>query len=119
MGAVWQRQVRWARLRRATFPAFYVPEVLTSSLAPAAAIALFAVNEGYPVAACVGAFLALWYGAEALLAASAGWHLTWRSPAAWMLRDLMLPVVWLRGWGASKFVWRGNVMQVTSGRGIL
>ncbi len=119
LGAVWQRQVRWARLRRATFPAFYVPEVLTSSLAPAAAIALFAVNEGYPVAACVGAFFALWYGVEALLAASAGWHLTWRSPAAWMLRDLMLPVVWLQGWGTGKFMWRGNAMEVTSSRGIV
>src|SRR5690606_2346386 len=31
------RQVRWARLRRATFPLCYTPELLTGSLAPMAA----------------------------------------------------------------------------------
>ena len=29
---VWGRQVRWARLRRATFALYFAPEVLTSSL---------------------------------------------------------------------------------------
>ena len=34
---VWDRQVRWARLRRATFPIFYAPEILTGSTLPIAA----------------------------------------------------------------------------------
>src|SRR6202035_968680 len=29
---VWSRQLRWARLRRATFPFFFAPEILTTSL---------------------------------------------------------------------------------------
>ena len=29
---VWARQVRWARLRRATFPIFFAPEIVTTSL---------------------------------------------------------------------------------------
>ena len=29
---VWSRQLRWARLRRATFPLFFAPEIFTTSL---------------------------------------------------------------------------------------
>ena len=40
----------------------------------------------------------LWYGGEALLAHAARWHLSPLSPFAWMLRDLLLPVLWIKGW---------------------
>src|SRR5262249_43698111 len=34
---VWNRQLRWARLRRASFKAFFVPEILTGAVFPLAA----------------------------------------------------------------------------------
>lgn len=113
---VWDRQVRWARLRRATFQLFYVPEVLAGGLFPvlAAFIAapLFDID---PLLASVALAL-VWYGAEALLAAAAGWHLSAISPLSWLLRDVLLPGLWLEGWAGDKFVWRGNDMSVaTSG----
>jgi ceramide glucosyltransferase len=50
----------------------------------------------------------IWYGAEAVLAWTAGWHLSWRSPFAWMLRDLLLPLLWILGWLGTGVVWRGH-----------
>jgi ceramide glucosyltransferase len=29
-----------------------------------------------------------------------------------MMRDLLLPVIWLEGWIGDTFVWRGNDMSV-------
>ena len=52
-----------------------------------------------------------------MLAWAAGWHLTARSPLAWALRDLLLPVVWLNGLFGTDFVWRGNQMRVAESRG--
>ncbi len=58
------------------------------------------------------AYPAIWYGAEALVARSAGWPLSWRSPFLWVARDVMLPAIWVSAWTGSRFVWRGNAMQV-------
>jgi ceramide glucosyltransferase len=109
---VWRRQVRWACLRRATFKAFYLPEVLTGAVGPLIAAGFVAYAAGLsPLGAC--ALLAtIWYGAEAMLAYSAGWHLSPRSPLIWILRDLLLPVLWVEGWLGSGFVWRGNEMPL-------
>jgi ceramide glucosyltransferase len=32
--------------------------------------------------------------------------------AAAMLRDLMIPLLWLAAWSSAAFVWRGNVMTI-------
>ncbi len=112
---VWDRQVRWARLRRATFPIFYAPEILAGSALPAAAAVAAATGFDFnPLLALFGLF-SVWYGAEALLAGIAGWHLRWQSPFAWMLRDVLLPVLWVEGWVGNTFVWRGNDMSVAKG----
>jgi ceramide glucosyltransferase len=107
---VWSRQVRWARLRRASFPACYLPELFTGAQLPLLACALLAAHAGLPVAASVLALAIVWYGGEALLARAARWHLSALSPFAWMLRDLLLPVLWIKGW-RTQFVWRGNAMR--------
>lgn len=109
---VWDRQVRWARLRRDSFAFFYCLEVTSGAVAPLLAVAFIAMLTGYSVLAAAAAFLALWYGAEMLLAAAAGWHLPLLYPLHAMLRDLLLPVLWIEGWRAGGFVWRGNTMSV-------
>lgn len=109
---VWDRQVRWARLRRATFPLFYAPEILSGcSLPAAAAIVAATAFDVDPLMALAG-LLSVWLGAEVLLARSAGWHLRWHSPFVWLLRDALLPVLWVEGWVGDTFVWRGNDMSV-------
>lgn len=115
---VWDRQVRWARLRRATFQLFYAPEVFTGSFFPILAGVAAAANFDVDPLVALTALVGVWYGAEAVLASVAGWHLRLMSPLAWMARDLLLPVLWLEGWSGDTFVWRGNDMSVAKGQEI-
>jgi ceramide glucosyltransferase len=109
---MWSRQIRWARLRRATFPLFFAPEILTTSILTLAAAAVGAPEFGVNIASGVAATAVVWYGAEAVLAFAAGWPLSWRSPLAWIARDLMLPVLFAQAWSGHAIVWRGNAMSV-------
>src|SRR5262249_19788336 len=104
-GEVWARQLRWAQLRQASFRQYYALELFAGSLAPLAA------------AAYVIAVAAVWYGAEAALARAAGWHLSLRSPAAFILRDILLPLLWIGGCLGRGFVWRGNEMRPAESHG--
>lgn len=110
---VWNRQVRWARLRRDTFKWFFLPEIFTGAVPPAVAGVMVAAAASWPV--MMGAILAFffaWYAAEALLARAAGWPLSARSVAAWIIRDALLPVLWIAAWVSNGFVWRGNTMTL-------
>jgi ceramide glucosyltransferase len=109
---VWRRQTRWARLRRASFLHLFLPEGLSGALLPSAALAFVASSAGWPAWESVGAFAALWYGAEMALAQVAGWHLSALSPLVAVLRDLLLPWLWLDGLVGTDFVWRGNAMSI-------
>lgn len=111
-GEVWSRQIRWARLRRVTFPLFFLPEILTGCLFSAMAAAYAAPSFDFNPAAAALAVVVVWFAAEADLARAAGWRLTWRSPFAWAVRDLLLPALFAGGWLAGHFVWRGNAMDV-------
>jgi ceramide glucosyltransferase len=113
---VWNRQVRWARLRRASFLLYFLPEALSGGLLPMIATAIIAYSVGWPVAFCVGTFAALWYGAEMLLSAFAGWHMTALSPFYGFVRDLLLPVLFFKALRGNAFVWRGNEMEVAKMR---
>jgi ceramide glucosyltransferase len=113
---IWSRQVRWARLRRDSFPAFYGLEIAAGAMLPLAAAVTVADAAGYSIALTAGGFLSVWYGAEALLASAAGWHLSLLYPLHAMVRDALLPVLWLNGWRGRGFVWRGSVMSVDDPR---
>jgi len=108
---VWDRQVRWARLRRASFGAYFMLEIGAGAALPIAALVFVAAGTDAPIAAVSATVAALWYGAEMLLAAAAGWHLPLLYPVHAALRDLLLPVLWIKGFSASGFVWRGNQMS--------
>lgn len=106
---VWGRQVRWARLRRVSFPLCYALEIFSGGVWPSILIAVAAHLSGFSPLFGL-AFAAFWYGAEALYALALGWHWTWRSPFMCLLRDLILPVLWFEGWRGRNFQWRGNAM---------
>ena len=49
---------------------------------------------------------------EAMLALAAGWPMgIWFLPAC-VLRDAILPWLWVQGWTGDQFEWRGNAMTV-------
>ena len=107
---VWARQLRWARLRRVTFPLFFVPEIGSGVLLPALLVGLWAGSlAGLVGAACLAT---LCYGAEYRLAIRAGWHHSPRMAAAFLVRDTLIPAIWLGAWIRRAIVWRGNAMDV-------
>jgi ceramide glucosyltransferase len=109
---VWNRQLRWARLRRVTFPLFFAPEILSGATVPLAAGLIAGAAAGISLPLIAIGLLGLWYGAEAALAASKGWPLSWRLVAAFALRDAMIPALWLMAWTAGRTIWRGNAMRI-------
>jgi ceramide glucosyltransferase len=109
---VWNRQIRWARLRRASFMLYFAPEILSGAALPLLAVAVVAAGLGWSIPAAVLLFGVAWYGAEVLLAHVAGWPVTLLYPLHGLTRDLLLPLLWADAWRNSGFVWRGNQMSV-------
>lgn len=105
---VWDRQARWARLRRMTFSRLFALEVLTSGLLPIACAAIAAELADVPAVLAAMAVAVFWYGLEAALARASGWHLSWRMLPAFVARDVLLPLLWLQAWFIDSFEWRGN-----------
>ncbi len=114
--AAWQRQLRWARLRRGSFPLLFTAEILTGSVPPLLLYTALAAAGVLPWAGLVP-LACLWYAAEALLARAFAWPLDIASPLFWILRDLSLPVLWIAAWTGSSFTWRGHAMTATVGAG--
>lgn len=115
--AGWQRQLRWARLRRGSFPLLFAAEILSGAFMPTALHAGLAAAGSLPWSG-LGLLLCAWYGVEAALAGAFRWPLSWTSPLFWMARDLLLPALWLGGWTGSSFTWRGNAMTATVEAGV-
>lgn len=107
--AVWRRQVRWAKVRRLGFLPLFLPELFVGGAFPVLAIVALAAGS-VVTAGQAAAFIALWYGAEYLLARASGWPATAADGLAWLCRDALLPVVWVAAWFGNGFDWRGTAM---------
>src|SRR6516225_11178535 len=59
---IWNRQLRWARLRRASFLPYFLPEILSGGLLPMIVVGVLAKAFGLPLASCLASFGTLWYG---------------------------------------------------------
>ncbi|MEH3146421.1 MAG: ceramide glucosyltransferase [Methylobacterium frigidaeris] len=109
-GEVWSRQLRWARLRRVTFPLFFAPEIGIGAVP--AMLAAYTAFGGLTGLSAALAVVATWYGAEWLLAGRMGWHRSWRLPVACLVRDVLLLPIWGAAWIARGVTWRGNAMDI-------
>jgi ceramide glucosyltransferase len=109
---VWNRQLRWARLRRASFFIYFLPEILSGGVPPMICAAIAAYALGWPILPFSAGFVLLWYGSEMALAAASGWHVSPLHPLYGFVRDLMLPALFVAALRGNNFVWRGNAMQV-------
>lgn len=103
-----ERQLRWAQLRRATFPYHFSAECLTGILPPLALGMVACTLLDEPALPVAGALMIYWYGVEAALARVLGWGPTLPYGP---VRDLVMPLVWVRAWGRRTFVWHGQSMQ--------
>lgn len=102
--AVWDRQLRWSRVRRAGFPGLFCAEILLGPWPPVLALLLTGGT------AWVLPFLLLWYAAEVALCRVADWPASLRDLAAMVLRDLLLAPLWIVTWARRGFEWRGTAM---------
>jgi len=109
---VYSRHVRWARLRRATFPAWFGIEILNGNLPPAALGAWAALQFDIDPLLAAGAILATLYAGEMALARVCRWTIDWRAPFAFLLRDAMLPIMFIDALLYDDFVWHGEAMSV-------
>lgn len=110
---VWQRQLRWARLRRVGVPRAYPSEIFLGGLLPIGYATALAIAGIIPGVAAL-AYAAAWYGLEAWLTYRAGWPLTAATPLAWIARDLLIPPLWIAGFLGRGFEWRGNAMTTST-----
>ena len=116
-GDVWDRQVRWARLRRDSFPALLLLEIASGAVLPLVAAAFIAFATGYSVVAALRR-----YSSRSGMARKCCWPpppagtSPCSIPLHAMLRDALLPVLWFEGWRERGFVWRGNAMSVDESR---
>ena len=111
LAEIWKRQLRWARLRRATFPPLYATELVSGGFLPLTAAAIL-IALGPPTWPGFVALFVGWYGAELLLATRMGWPVSPRIALLFLVRDLVLPILWIAGWTGNTFVWRGNAMDM-------
>jgi ceramide glucosyltransferase len=109
---VWGRQLRWARLRRATFLWEYLPEILSGDLIPAIFAGFAAALYGLPAVPVMLAYIAIWWTAEITMAAYCRWPVSWQTPVALLVRDCLMPAIWVGGLTGRSFTWKGTAMRI-------
>ncbi|PRY90235.1 glycosyltransferase [Donghicola tyrosinivorans] len=112
LSAMWGRQMRWSQIRRDGFLPLFLAEIAQGPLVPVL-LTLTAILTGAWPAWTLPALLALWYGTEWTLACIAGWPASPRDVVAYVVRDVLTPVIWASTWARKSFEWRGNA--VTAG----
>jgi ceramide glucosyltransferase len=110
---VWSRHVRWGRLRRATFPWHFLPEIFTSTFVPVLLAAWSAKELGGSGTLAGLGVAAILYSGEFCLARVAGFPFARTMVAAMLVRDLWLPVMYFDAWLFDDFVWHGQSMTVS------
>ncbi|OCX66810.1 ceramide glucosyltransferase [Thioclava sp. SK-1] len=100
--AVWDRQLRWSRVRRDGFLGLFMLEIMLGPWVPALCLIVSGLGLWLPL------FFAIWYGIEIALSRVAGWPYT---IAAMILRDILMPALWVVTWARRGFEWRGSAMD--------
>ncbi|MCB1336142.1 MAG: glycosyltransferase [Maritimibacter sp.] len=107
---VWQRQLRWSRVRRDGFVALFAAEIAQGPALGLLSLAALGLAGLAPLGLAV-AYLALWYGAEIAVAAHLGLRLHARDLFAMLVRDALQPALWIATFARRGFEWRGNEMR--------
>ncbi|HEX4159042.1 MAG TPA: glycosyltransferase [Rhizomicrobium sp.] len=103
----WQRQLRWMIVWRVQLPAAFVGDVLGSALPTAVAGAIGARFLGFDMASVAAITLMVWFALETVLCAAKGWPLSLWSLPAFVAREILTPIIWLRAWSTRSVTWAG------------
>ncbi len=113
--AVWDRQLRWSRVRRDGFPGLFLAEIAQGPVPGLAVLLGLAAAGAAPIGLAAG-FLVLWYGAEIVFGRTLGLAISPRDLAAMILRDLLQPALWAATFARRGFAWRGTEMAAVAAR---
>ena len=110
---LWERHLRWqCCLRYYNLPAFLAVPAFGIAVSTLMGALFWAALLGPWTPWAVLAFVAAWLAGEALYHLRQGWRMSWRSPAAWLLREAVLAALWIRAVTARTLVWRGSRIDV-------
>lgn len=109
LGAVVQRQIRWGRTGRMEKPWLHGASILGANTLPFWLI-LLAFNGGLSTATSA-ALIVGWYAAEMAFTRLAGWQVGWRTPTAFLVRDVLIIPIWLSGWIRRDVRWHGHTLS--------
>jgi len=112
----WQRHRRWIHCRRHCLSWAALAEcLLLNSIAPSIVGAMFWSNPLEASPLIVGpTLLASFLLVEAFFHLRMRWQLSWRAPAAWLARDVLLLLLWLDELVLRRrLVWRGTVIEIS------
>jgi ceramide glucosyltransferase len=108
---LWRRQLRWMVVWRVQLPAVFAGDMLGAALPTALVGAVAASFFGFAPGIVALGTLAGWFCVEFLLCAAKGWPLSPWSPIAFIAREMLTPVLWLRACTTSQVVWAGAVRK--------
>ena len=107
---VWDRQLRWSRVRRDGFPLVFGTEFANGSVVALASLIAACQCLGLSTTISLP-YLTVWYAAEVFLIRRAGWPRAWRDIVALPLRDALFPVLWCATFLRRGIEWRGTAMS--------
>jgi ceramide glucosyltransferase len=107
LSEVWQRQLRWMTIWRVQLPAAFLADFLGSAIPTGIAGAVAAPLIGVSPAAAFAGSLVAWFGIEFILCIAKGWPISVWSPFAFLAREFLTMVLWLRAWKSNEVSWAG------------
>ena len=112
------RHLRWKNCSKAHEPVGYVLEPLTGGLCfnLLGAYALSRMLGMSPVGG-LGLSMAIWYGTEGLIHLVAGWRFGIGDIFAWIVRDLIQPILTVAAVFVSRVEWRGGMVDLSPADG--
>ncbi|HTJ03632.1 MAG TPA: glycosyltransferase [Methylovirgula sp.] len=112
---IYNRQLRWAVIRRAHEPITFPLEPFSSPLPAAIGAAIGAPLIGLSPLAGFGLSLLIWFAIEIGVAALKGWDVSPVSPIAFLGREILALSSWLRAWTTRDVTWANGRLNVAAG----
>jgi ceramide glucosyltransferase len=112
---IYERQLRWSVIRRSNERVTFPLEPLVSPLPAAFAGALAAPLVSYPTWLGFSLTLLLWFCAETGFSLCKGWEVSAWSPLAFLGREILALVAWVRAFTTHEVVWAENRFDARQG----
>jgi ceramide glucosyltransferase len=109
---IYDRQIRWAVIRRVHEPLAFPVEPISSPLPAAIAAALAAPLIAQPFWLPAVATLGVWCALEIAVSGLKGWGLYPAMPLAFCGREILSLYVWCRAWTTNKVAWANSSFDV-------